>query len=336
MIIDRDKHKLLPNLYVIYQVIFKFLYYLFLYGLLNLLYITYYKTISIDYSYSNISNRIVPAVLRKYSVLSGNYEVLTYFNFGILMTLGKVLMFTYLPFGMAKFVNNLLEYTKNNEKLSDDEPIRYISIEIKDVKHKGKDIKEIIIVQIYNVIKIIFTIMCFLTILTIIFTKIIIVWSKLSSNSICGVDCGLLSFRFDHNITFQNILFYFKNCPFLHYLIFLMMMGFRIYSMIISMKTKGIALFLKNFYNLNEISKDKLLTLLFWTVFFVLNIILFYDMTYVAPDYVRFFTLTRKCDFLQIDSPDCGITLYGLFYIKFSLNFIGPKDLHTHPVGKMA
>ena len=71
-------------------------------------------------------------------------------------------------------------------------------------------------------------------------------------------------------------------------------MGFRIYSMIISMKTKGIALFLKNFYNLNEISKDKLLTLLFWTVFFVLNIILFYDMTYVAPDYVRFFTLTRN------------------------------------------
>ena len=159
--------------------------------------------------------------------------------------------------------------------------------------------------------------------MTIIFTKIVIVWSKLSSNNICGVDCGLLSFRFDQNITFQNLLFYFQNYALIHYLIFLMMMAFRIYSMLISIRTKGISLFLKNFYDIKEISKDKLLTLLFWSIFFVLNIILFYDMTYVAPDYVRFFTLPKKCDFLQIDSPDCGITLYGLFYIRFSLNFIG-------------
>jgi len=46
-------------------------------------------------------------------------------------------------------------------------------------------------------------------------------------------------------------------------------------------------------------------------------------MTYIAPDYVRFYDLSNKCDFLQIDSPDCGLSFYGLFYIKLSMNFIG-------------
>lgn len=321
VILDRAKNIFLSDLYFIYQVVFKYLYYLLLYGMLNLLYLTYFKSLSIDYSYANISNRIVPAVLRKYSILSGNYEVLTYFNFGILMTLGKILMFTYLPFGMAKFINNLLEsLTIKNEKRENE--CLYNSIENAQLTRKI-DICECLTIQIKNGLKIMFALLCFLTLITLVFTKIVIVWSKLSSNNICGVDCGLLSFRFDHNITFQNLLFYFQNYSHVHTFIFLSMMAFRIYSMIISVKTKGIALFLKNFYDLKAISKDPILTLLYISIFFILNIILFYDLTYVAPDYVRFFTLPKKCDFLQIDSPDCGITLYGLFYIRFSLNFIG-------------
>ncbi len=301
--------------------IFKYLYYLLLYALLNLLYLTYFKSLSIDYSYANISNRIVPAVLRKYSILNGNYEVLTYFNFGVLMTLGKILMFTYLPFGMAKFINNLLEsFTSRNEKR--DNECLYNSIENAQIIKKS-DALEWLTTIIKNIIKVIFTVLCFLTLITLVFTKIVIVWSKLSSNNICGVDCGLLSFRFDHNVTFQNLLFYYQNYSHVPTFIFLSMMAFRIYSMITSLKTKGIALFLKNFYDLKAISKDHILTLLYISIFFILNIILFYDLTYVAPDYVRFFTLPKKCDFLQIDSPDCGITLYGLFYIRFSLNFIG-------------
>ena len=161
MKLDKEQNIFLFDLYLIYQVVFKYLYYLVLYGLLNLLYLTYFKSLSIDYTYANISNRIVPAVLRKYSILSGNYEVLTYFNFGMLMTLGKILMFTYLPFGMAKFINNLLESLSGKTKPIRENICLYNSIE-NSIMRKKLDISQLLILQLKNVIKIIFTLLCFL------------------------------------------------------------------------------------------------------------------------------------------------------------------------------
>ena len=164
--------------------------------------------------------------------------------------------------------------------------------------------------------------------ITLICTKIVLFHSKLTTN-ICGVDCGYLSFRFDKTVSFEYVLFEIiknNNSQFiwiLHFGIFLIVFLFRISSLFFSLYAKGIAIFTFNLISYSEIIKDNLKTFIFLFFAFWGNIILIYDLTYVAPDYVRFYDLSSRCDFLQIDSPECGVSFYGLFYIKLSLNFIG-------------
>jgi len=50
----------------------------------------------------------VPLGLAKFAYINNNYQKIVYFNFGLLMMFGKFLGFTYLPFGMSKYVHDII------------------------------------------------------------------------------------------------------------------------------------------------------------------------------------------------------------------------------------
>jgi len=268
-------------------------------------------------TYRNLlKSKIVPHVINKYSNLESGIEILTYFNFGMIITIGKLLMFTYIPFGMAKTISYLIDSLRDNDHI-----IRFF-FPASTASSTG-------FLKVYfYMANFFFLVLSTVSTLTLIYTKMILFYNKLKTN-ICGTDCGLLSFRYDNMVSFEYILFeIMKNSDFeimwiLHFTIFLIVVVFRIITILVSLHTKGIAIFTFNLINYSNVIKDRMLTFIYIFLIFYLNLILFYDMTYIAPDYVRFYDLSNKCDFLQIDSPDCGLSFYGLFYIKLSMNFIG-------------
>ena len=50
----------------------------------------------------------VPDGLAEYSYIKNSYEKFVYFNFGILAALGKFIGFTYMPYGMSKWVSGFI------------------------------------------------------------------------------------------------------------------------------------------------------------------------------------------------------------------------------------
>lgn len=290
--------------------------YLFLFAILNGMYFYYFTVLSVDRYRDLLKSTIVPRVLLKYSKLESGLEILTYFNCGMTVTFGKLIMFTYIPFGMAKTISYLIDSLRNNDHI-----IKFFFPSYSNSTGFFK--------LYFTIANFFLLTLSVVSTITLIYTKVVLFYNKLKTN-ICGIDCGLLSFRYDETISFEYILYeIIKNSNsnndimlILHLSIFAIIMLFRFCSVIMSLYTKGIAIFTFNLINYQVVIKDCMLTFVFLFLAFWANIILFYDMTYVAPDYVRFYDLSNKCDFLQIDSPECGLSFYGLFYIKLSMNFI--------------
>jgi hypothetical protein len=326
--------------------------------ILNMMYIT----LSTNYYFSNynwgFSDR-VPEGLAKNARIDEMKNRLFYFNFGLLMTIGKFLSFTYLPFGMSKYVHNMIFLEPIRQEIisiSEDEVIllnednseettNFFSDKIKNKSSSGPSleirekseisqnysIKETKVeINIYAKIfknsfsSFIYISLCILMIITILISKYEILYSKLFYN-ICGIDCGLLAYRFDDMFTLNTITTYLYNhfhnryirVDFLFFCFILLFRGITVY---ISMKEKGIA-FMWIVYKRPENDIMKYQVLQFYATILFTGMILLYDFTYLMPDYVRFYGLEESCDYTLISKANCGVSFYGLLFVKISMNF---------------
>ena len=270
----------------------------------------------------------VPDGLAEYSYIKNSYEKFVYFNFGILAALGKFIGFTYMPYGMSKWVSGFI-YQNGNDK-NDNE---YVNIECIDSTNEETNLlnsntKIINSIEKDNQMhktKFVFGILSFVLIIFIIVTKIEILYTKCFYN-ICGYDCGFLAFRFDNDFLNLESLMQFANkfsyekliqCDFFTFAYIVL---FRMMTVICSIKEKGVAFLSHNLIKQNKDMKDYELFILMNVIIYT-GIVLLYDFTYLLPDYLRFNNLDTICDYSNISKPYCGVSFFGLLFMKISMNY---------------
>jgi hypothetical protein len=131
---------LIPLLYVYYLndnawVVYYYTY-LVLWLTTNTVYIKY-----LDFNNEVGYGKLVPEGLAEYSRIRSTYYRLVYFNFGLLMTIGKLLSVTYIPYGMAKYIHDLIFTTKDQQINNSDGGMRDISEEDEPMLFKTFDDK---------------------------------------------------------------------------------------------------------------------------------------------------------------------------------------------------
>jgi len=174
---------------------------------------------------------------------------------------------------------------------------------------------------IFNLISIVISLVL---IYLIIYSKIHILYNKLFYN-ICGEECGFLSYRFGERFNLDFISFFLLNYSKSKYLkldffFITFILLFRAVTVYKAILKKGVALLWNIFYLPNSNIKN-------YQVFLMLNVILYtaivliYDFTYLIPDYLRFNGLNNICDYTNINKEYCGISFFGLLFLKISMNF---------------
>jgi len=167
-------------------------------------------------------------------------------------------------------------------------------------------------------------IICIITIYLIIYSKIIILYSKIVYN-ICGSECGFLSYRFGEKFTFDYISYYLINFSKNKYLkfdffFFASILIFRMLTVSKAISVKGVAFLWNIFYTPNHTLKNYQVFVLFSVIIYTAMVLL-YDFTYLFPDYLRFNGLKNFCDYTTIDKDYCGVSFFGLLFLKISMNF---------------
>lgn len=409
----------------------KYLYYFFSYLssliLLNIGYLKmnpYFKSSANNTGFSEK----VPEGLALYSKIETDYQKMVYFNFGFLMMVGKFLSFTYLPYGMAKYVHDLIykpeentinsieekiyenkseektpllieqnntntqsdhivivsEHNDNksnffsksdsNSKSSIDEENKNLensilfdtmqnnsnnsiitnkslnnacaikkTVTVDEYIEKIKEIEyekqlnlllknnnntvtsHMQFISILNSTFFYFYIITSICIITmILLSKILILYTKLLFN-ICGVDCGLLAYRFDDLFTLETLTGYLamlsQNITIkLDFIFFSLILLFRILTVYKAFEIKGISFMWKIFYKIDKNMPTYHIIQIYGTVLFT-GIVLLYDFSYLLPDYIRFNGLDAVCDYTLINKSYCGVSFYGLLFIKISMNY---------------
>jgi hypothetical protein len=160
----------------------------------------------------------------------------------------------------------------------------------------------------------------------IIYTKITILYIKLMYN-ICGTECGLLAYRFDDVISLETITGVLSNFSQnlnsmikFDFLFFAFLLLFRALTVFKSFSLKGISFMWKIFYKPDSDMISYHIIQIYGTILFT-GIVLLYDFTYLLPDYIRFNGLDPVCDYTLINKSYCGVSFYGLLFIKISMNF---------------
>jgi hypothetical protein len=145
--------------------------------------------------------------------------------------------------------------------------------------------------------------------------------------NICGTDCGLLAYRFDDVLSLEtvtNLLSNFsQNLNMLvkfDFLFFAFLLLFRALTIYKSFSLKGISFMWKIFYKPDSEMVTYHIIQIYGTILFT-GIVLLYDFTYLLPDYIRFNGLDPVCDYTLINKSYCGVSFYGLLFIKISMNF---------------
>ncbi len=180
--------------------------------------------------------------------------------------------------------------------------------------------------NIYDIFLSLYIILSILLVFGIIYTKITILYIKLMYN-ICGVDCGLLAYRFDDVLSLetftgllstlsQNFNVFIK----FDFIFFSFLLLFRTLTIYKSFSLKGISFMWKIFYKPDPKMTRYHIVQIYATIFFT-GLVLLYDFTYLFPDYIRFNGLDPVCDYTLINKSYCGVSFYGLLFIKISMNF---------------
>lgn len=162
------------------------------------------------------------------------------------------------------------------------------------------------------------------TVYIIIFSKINILYSKIVYN-ICGQQCGFLSYRFGESFTLDYIVYHLQKISTskyfrLDFFFFSYIFVFRALTVLKSMKIKGVSFMWHIFYPPKE-DLAKYQIFLFLTIILFTGVALIYDFTYLLPDYLRFNGLNQLCDYTTIDKEYCGVSFFGLMFLKISMNF---------------
>jgi hypothetical protein len=326
------------------------------------MYLVYYKIFSNTQHSKLIRDTFIPEVLKKYSFMYSDYEILTYINFSILISIGKVFSLCYLTYGGAKIVSYLIDSLKRTQEIKEEfsnlnnnmninsETIRMITTQklmtgkllTKEEKNLLKSCKENttifqhkqdILEEKYSKLQIFLSyftipfkflliISCLVLNFMIILTFSVVLYNKIFHN-MCGASyCGYLSLRINSmSFSLENVLFDLmrNNYKFLQFSLVCAIALFKISSLLFGLKFRGISLGYQ-FYSFKDLKSNPTVNFLFYSLFFLLSISILYDFNYLIPDYAYFFDLPDKCNFLRIEVPDCGLSLIGLYYIKYSIN----------------
>lgn len=167
-----------------------------------------------------------------------------------------------------------------------------------------------------------YVLICILIIIGIIETKISILYTKLMY-SICGVDCGLLAYRFDDNYTLESVTNFLLNISSsirYDFLFFSFILIFRCLTVYKGLQDKGLSFLWKIFYKPDSEYTSYQIIQFYGTILYT-GVVLLYDFTYLFPDYVRFNGLDPVCDYSLINQSYCGVSFYGLLFIKISMNY---------------
>jgi len=89
-----------------------YFYYLIAFTCLNIAYFIGYKINNLDSAKNLIRYSIMPEEMRKASSFNSDFEILVYANLGVLITVGKLLMVIYLPYGLASIIAKTVESIK--------------------------------------------------------------------------------------------------------------------------------------------------------------------------------------------------------------------------------
>lgn len=289
-------------------------------------------------------NNLVPEGLAIYSKIDHRLSQFIYFNFSLLMAIGKFIGFTYLPYGMSKFVSEFIFISNNqagndsmntnvnintsqesNQSERNNDAIEFYSAH-EDYQHLASPISNSINAndsELKGFAMFSFGICSFALIVFIIYTKISIIYVKLFYN-ICGVDCGFLAYRYDEIISLESILtqvsFYSNDYFKLEYFIFAYLILFRMLTLIHSMSIKGIS-FLWVTYTQPNTAMTSFQLIHFLSNILFASFVLIYDFTYLLPDFMRFNGLDPICDYSLIQKSYCGVSFFGLIFIKVSMNY---------------
>jgi hypothetical protein len=166
----------------------------------------------------------------------------------------------------------------------------------------------------------------FFTLLVII-SKCVILYSEYF-RSLCGAECGYIPAKYDNGLTLQNILFFAfgkEGQSFVFSSIFItLILCFFISSTLVGMKHLGLfhIFNMKRFYyTTSEVRSDKILTFIFYTIFFCVGLQSISIVYNLVPDYSNFSNNHVNCDMVNFNSDRCVISNFGIFNMKLYLNF---------------
>lgn len=230
---------------------------------------------------------------------------------------------------VEEYLNKLAQSEDNEKfnKMMEEENLQNINEQTNNLRRKlSLSVLHPISSTFINFFYKMYIIFSILIILAIIYTKITILYIKLMYN-ICGTECGLLAYRFDDVISLETVTGVLSNFSQnlnslikFDFIFFAFLLLFRTLTVYKSFSLKGISFMWKIFYKPDSDMISYHIIQIYGTILFT-GIVLLYDFTYLLPDYIRFNGLDTVCDYTLINKSYCGVSFYGLLFIKISMNF---------------
>lgn len=346
-----------------YLNIFKnYFYYLIAFTCVNLMYLIYFKVFYFSKSANINRYTTVPDVMRKYSHLFNENEILAFVNFGVLILFGKILFLIYTPYGMAKMSSSIIDNLSgkieikkefnnlNNNMTKNSETIKAITSQklmtgrplskkekllLKTCKETKTLLnhKQIILEEKFSNLqlflhyltlpaKFIFIFISILFAFIVTITKIFVLYNEYYK-SICGKDCGYIPNKLTVGLSLQNMLNYLINNNENKFNYFVSLTLFLVFIYLTSSIMYGLKFFgLVFMKKKDDIRQDKTLTLIYYSIFLILGVVAILEIFNMIPDLSFFYNNHYKCDVFNIDSHDCVLSLFGIFTFKFNINFI--------------
>ena len=97
-----------------------YFYYSVLFFGLNVMYLVYFRIFSNTSNSKLIRDTFVPEVIKKYSFLYSDFEVLSFINFSVLIAVGKTFSLCYVSYGGSKITSILIDSLRKTEEIKEE------------------------------------------------------------------------------------------------------------------------------------------------------------------------------------------------------------------------
>jgi hypothetical protein len=335
-----------------------YFFYLISLGGLNIIYLISFK-INYNDSHNNLLRLTkVPEGLREMSYLASDYQILTYANFGVSLLIAKILFLIYVPYGAGKMTASLVEKMRTQEAVKDEyshlnnnltknyETIknltsqklmtgRILSKKEKMILKSCKDTETILnhkqeiledkysnfqmcLFYLVLPLKFILVLTSFSFVMLFVTSKVLIIYDGFVKSK-CGSMCGYLVNSRDLGMTVQNLLYLLNDYIQIGLLVFMF-----VYFLTVALKGMGQLGLLSfkgcAFITTDEVRNNKIYNFLFYSVYLLIIVSSILEIFSLVPNF-SFFHNMQTCDVFSFDKNICEISNFGLFYIKFYLNF---------------